>query len=74
MVIWPSCAEGYSQTDEGKVITICYRPCVMDSFTVNDRAKLVIIEEIVQGETLSCDIIMYDPLCVTVVGFQSDTK
>lgn len=46
---------------------------------MNDRAKLVIIEEIVQGETLLCDIIMYDPLCfarlwlsVTVVGFQSD--
>ncbi len=71
MVIWPSYAEGYSQTDEGKVITICYSPRVMDSFTVNDRAKLVIIEEIVQGETLWCDIIMYDPLCVTVVGFQS---
>lgn len=52
MVIWPPYAEGYSQTDEGKEITICYRPRVMDSFTVNDRAKLVIIVEIAQGVPL----------------------
>lgn len=53
----------------------------MDSFTVNDRAKLVIIEQIAQGSNLSSDIIMYDPLCfarlklrMNVVGFQSATK
>lgn len=53
----------------------------MDSFTMNDRAKLVIIEEIVQGEIAQCDIIMYEPKCfarlrpsVTVAGFQSDTE
>ena len=30
---------------------------------MNDRAKLVIIEEIVQGEIVWCDIIMYEPKC-----------
>ncbi len=49
---------------------------IMSSFTVNDRAKLVIIEETLSGKSLSCDIIMYDPFCfarvywsLTVVGF-----
>lgn len=39
-------AVGYSRPDEGKVITFSS----MDSFPVNGRAKLVIMEEIVQGE------------------------
>lgn len=52
----------------------------MDPFTVSDRAKLVIIKEIVGGETFHVTV-MNDPLClarlwltVTVVEFQSATN
>lgn len=64
------------------MITICYRPCIIDSFTVNNRAKLVINEQTGQGKTILCDIIMHDHFCFArigqtvagVVGFESDTK
>lgn len=54
----------------------------MDTFAVNNGAKLVIIEQTAQGETSHVTLLwMYDPFCfarlwlwMNAVGFQSATK
>lgn len=55
---------GYSQTDEGKVITFSF----CNAFIYCEWAKLVIMEEIVQGKILLCVIIIYEPYVLPDCG------
>lgn len=73
MVIWPSHIQRVIPRLMRGEWFICYRLRVMDSFTVSDRAKLVIIEEIAQGETFLSTLLCMIPRVLPDCGFQSAT-